>query len=92
MKDNNKGWFTNPSEQGFSEIYGIGNSTLTTNAENASDNLNDNDEINKDNDKKFLNKKRTRPDNVDDYISEIKRLMKEGGLEKDYLFIKKKKN
>ena len=93
MEDNNnKGWFTNPSEQGFSEIYGLGNSALTTNTENASDNLNG-DENNKDNNNDFLKKKRIKPDNANDYyISEIKRLMKEGGLEKDYLFIKKKKN
>lgn len=90
--NNNKGWFTNPSEQGFSEIYGIGNSALTTNAENASDNLNGDEGINKSKDINFLNKKRTKSDNANNYISEIKRLMKEGGLEKDYLFIKKKKN
>ena len=93
--NNNKGWFTNPTEQGFSEIYGMGNSTstLTTNAENTSDNLNNEEENNKLNNKIFLNKKRKKPDNTNtkDYISEIKRLMKEGGLEKDYLFIKKKK-
>ena len=92
MEDINKNsWFTNPMEQGFTEIYGIGNSTLTTNAENTSDNLNVDEENNKDNNNNFLNKKRSKPNNVNDYISEIKRLMKEGGLEKDYLFIKKKK-
>lgn len=39
----------------------------------------------------FLNKKRIIPKSEIDYISEIKKLMHEGGLEDTYLFIKKKK-
>ncbi len=39
----------------------------------------------------FLQKKRIFPKTEMDYVSEIKRLMHEGGLEDSYLFIKKKK-
>ena len=47
---------------------------------------------NKTYEKSFLNKKRKKPETENEYITEIRRLMKEGGLENKYLFKEKKKN
>lgn len=104
--DNNSlNWFSNPQEIGFSEVYGSINKPNKKNyskeKENYSNkqNYNNNNKkyynknINKDNNDKndFLNKKRTMPKTEQEYISEIKRLMKEGGLHDKFIFIEKKK-
>ena len=66
-------------------------------SENSNKKLNDtkngdNNNINNNNNNSFLNKKRKFLKSEKDYIFEIKRLMKEGGLEDKYIFIKKKKS
>lgn len=104
--DNNSlNWFSNDQEIGFSEVYGSINKPNKKNyskeKENYSNkqNYNNNNKkyynknINKDNNDKndFLNKKRVMPKTEQEYISEIKRLMKEGGLHDKFIFIEKKK-
>ena len=56
---------------------------------NSGNSLNKEDNPNQDSDKSLLNKKRKYPSTKKEYICEIKRLMHESGLEKNYLFIKK---
>ena len=104
--DNNSlNWFSNDQEIGFSEVYGSINKPNKKNyskeKENYSNkqNYNNNNKkyynknINKDNNDKndFLNKKRVMPKTEQEYISEIKRLMKEGGLHDKFIFIEKRK-
>ena len=104
--DNNSlNWFSNPQEIGFSEVYGSINKPNEKNYSKEKENYSNkqnynknnkkyyNKNINKDNNDKndFLNKKRAMPKTEQEYISEIKRLMKEGGLHDKFIFIEKKK-
>lgn len=84
MEDYNKNWF-DPLDNGFSEIWG---SEKNKQKNEVSFNSNENSANQADNN--FLNKKRKMLKTKKEYISEIRRLIHEGGLEEEYLFIKRK--
>ena len=84
MEEKNKNWF-DPQDQGFSDIWGEKNKYKNKISFNSNENS-----ANQAYDNQFLNKKRKMPKTKKEYVLEIKRLMHEGGLEEEYLFIKKK--
>lgn len=88
MEDKNKNWF-DPKDQGFSEIWGFEKNKFKNEIAFPS-NENSSNQFKEKDCNQFLNKKRKILNNKKEYISEIKRLMHEGGLEEEYLFIKKK--
>ena len=102
MVDNNENsWFSIPNEACFSEAndyvnnsYNEKNSNLKENCSNKSIYNNYNyyyDKKNNYSKNGFLNKKRVMLKTEQDYVSEIKRLMNEGGLHEKFIFLEKKK-
>lgn len=96
MEDIKLNWFGGPKDLEFMSLCGAENNKNNYNESTNCLHVKVSDHSNKNTCKSnvqntFINKKRKIPKSEKEYISEIRRLMKEGGLEEKYIFIKKKK-